>query len=78
MSQVGVRREGRRHGSTLVFLSTQRIPCPSGSPPKGLLRPAERLRAVGFQAKEESSPTDGGMAVGPDGLQRPLPASALL
>uniref|UniRef100_A0A8C3GFG8 Acrosin-binding protein n=1 Tax=Cairina moschata TaxID=8855 RepID=A0A8C3GFG8_CAIMO len=37
----------------------KRIPCPSGSPPKGLLRPAERLRAVGFQAKEESSPTDG-------------------
>ncbi|XP_068544044.1 acrosin-binding protein [Anas acuta] len=37
----------------------KRIPCPSGSPPKGLLRPAERLHAVGFQAKEESSPTDG-------------------
>ncbi|XP_071899604.1 acrosin-binding protein isoform X4 [Anas platyrhynchos] len=37
----------------------KRIPCPSGSPPKGLLRPAERLHAVGFQVKEESSPTDG-------------------
>ncbi|NXI67405.1 ACRBP protein, partial [Anseranas semipalmata] len=36
----------------------KRIPCPSFSPPKGLLHPAERPHVVGFQAKDESSPTE--------------------
>ncbi|XP_047907493.2 acrosin-binding protein isoform X2 [Anser cygnoides] len=43
----------------------KRIPCPSFSPPKGLLHPAERLHAVGFQAKDESSPTDGALEQAP-------------